>query len=121
MAKRSRQEKKHGAKAQSAAQSNAQEAKAISDNVSKPGFDKAQRKEVQKAIEAGIAQYKRQFNNKQRNYDKQAKKAIKALDEIESNEPEIQQDTQAHYSMLTPWVLLLLSWLGFGVYLFKSV
>lgn len=118
MARRSRQEKKHGAKAKQGEANLASEAQAIAANVSKPSFDKAQRKEVQKAIEAGIAQYKRQFNAKQRSYDKQAKKAMKALDQAQQQPVEDEAEVEFRSTAGLAWGLLALSWLFFlGVYL----
>lgn len=124
MAKRSRQEKK--SKTEKNLKITPQihdEALAITNNVVKVSFTKQQRKEVQKAIEEGIAQFKRQYAAKQRDYNKQGKKTINSLkgNLIDSSAAKNALSPIANSGFglqWLPWVLLGLSWLCFLFFIF---
>ena len=111
MANRSRQEKKNKpAKAQLSEQAQT-DAQAITDQVSKPSFNKQQRKEVHQAIQQGIERYKQQHSAKARNVDKQRKKYTKQLASTEIVDQEVAGSSQLAVAL--PWLLLVLSWCGF--------
>ncbi len=118
MSNRSRQEKKSktGNTPRVAVRGH-DEAVAITQNVVKPAHTKQQRKEIQKAIEAGIAQYKREFKAKQRDYNKQGRKAIASLNQTQSDTADVDSIEAPSKKHLLPWILLGLSWLGFAVYI----
>jgi len=111
MANRSRQEKKNKPpKAKLSEQAQA-DASAIADQVSKPSFNKQQRKEVHQAIQQGIERYKQQHSAKARNVDKQRKKYTKQLASPEVVEQELASPSKL--VIILPWLLLVLSWCGF--------
>ena len=118
MAKRSRQEKKSktGNKPKLTGQTH-EEALAITNNVVKPGYTKQQRKEIQKAIEAGIAQFKREYGAKQRDYNKQGKKAIASLNSEKADVVDVADVNAVFNIAYLPWILLVLSWLAFAAFL----
>lgn len=119
MAKRSRQEKKSkSANKPKISVEMANDASRITKNVSKPSFDKQQRKEIQKAIEAGIAQYRREYSAKQRTQDKQAKKSSTTISESEAEKS--QNTGQTGLLSYLPWGLLFLSWGIFAAYIFAN-
>ena len=114
MANRSRAQKK--SKVNNKAKLSEQEkaaALAIVEDVSKPGFNKQQRKEVQQAIEQGIERYKRQHKAKARDVDKALKK--------QKNKPVVEavNEPGAEKPFYLPWALLALSWLGFAIYFMR--
>lgn len=120
MAKRSRQEKK--SKVANNSKKTPQEkvklspqAKAdalhIVNDVSKPSFNKQQRKEVQQAIELGIERYRREHKAKARDVDKLLKKAKSAA--VIETAPA--KDAKNDYSGKLAWGLLILSWVAFLV------
>ena len=119
MARRSRQEKKqknHNKIKLSDAERGA--ADAITNEVSKPSFNKQQRKEIQTAIEQGIARYKREHKSKARDYDKALKQQLK---QYQSGDDDVEtlSDKEPPKTLLSylPWLLLVISWAGFVVYL----
>lgn len=81
----------------------------------KPGQTKEQTKLIAQGIQKGIEQYKKQHKAKVREQDKQRKKRTAAVDE-QLAPGEWAVATTSRGSWL-PWLLLILSWLGFGVYL----
>jgi hypothetical protein len=83
----------------------------------RPGQSKEQTKLIAQGIQKGIDLYKKQQKERAREQDKQAKKATKAkTTETQSDRP-VESETRC--SKL-PWILLSLSWLGFGGYLVVS-
>lgn len=90
----------------------------------RPGQTKEQTKLIAQGIEKGIALYKKQQKEKSRQADKAKKKAQK----LKASEPdalELEMDdntTQSSHSLTTrlPWVLLVVSWIGFIVYIIST-
>ncbi len=109
MAKRSRQEKKQKARL---SEKEKNDASAITQDVSKPSFDKQQRREVQQAIELGIERYKRQHKSKARDFDKAQKKQKKQL--VVTDVKALPEKKRIFNGL--PWALLVISWLGFIVF-----
>lgn len=97
-----------------------QEAMNIAKATQKPGQTKEQTKLIAQGVEKGIALYKKQQKEKQRNADKERKKIQKQKSQ-QVAEPVVQHaadDTQTSgHSGWLPWVLLVLSWIGFAAYL----
>ncbi|MCE9677770.1 DUF2956 domain-containing protein [Shewanella sp. AS1] len=83
----------------------------------KPGQSKEQTKLIAQGIEKGIAEYKKQQKSKARDRDKARKSELKAkqrhLPESDSGSDHAEQPSTSRL----PWLLLLLSWIGFALYL----
>lgn len=93
----------------------------IAKGTHKKGQSKEQTKLIAQGIEKGIAEYKKQQSKKSRERDKdrkqQAKQKQRSTDELNGlDEPEELKDANK-----LPWLLLGLSWLGFGSFLFFGV
>ncbi|MCG3730913.1 DUF2956 domain-containing protein [Vibrio cincinnatiensis] len=98
-----------------------QEAMSIAKATQKPGQTKEQTKLIAQGIEKGIALYKKQQKEKNRQADKARKKLLK------DKSPSANEDDNTHltnhsvtatsrYLILLPWALLLASWLGFAAF-----
>ncbi|MFD2177229.1 DUF2956 domain-containing protein [Veronia pacifica] len=103
-----------------------EEAKKMALATQKPGQTKEQTKLIAQGIEKGIALYKKQHKAKVRERDKERKKQTKQKNtekSVDDQSPTPQPENAlpaAKTSVLSgilPWSLLLLSWLGFGVYI----
>ncbi len=81
----------------------------------KAGQTKEQTKLIAQGIRKGIAEYKQQQGKKSREMDKQRKQKTKQQ-ENESTET-VDQTSTTDSTKILPWILLLLSWLGFAGYL----
>ncbi|MFC3024347.1 DUF2956 domain-containing protein [Vibrio zhugei] len=94
-----------------------QEAMRMAKATQKPGQTKEQTKLIAQGIEHGIALYKKQQKEKKRQADKAKKKQI--VTETSPMTPEINLDKDIPKSQIRwlPWMLLLVSWLGFITYL----
>ena len=80
----------------------------------KIGQTKEQTKLIAQGIEKGIAEYKKQQGKKLREIDKQRKQKIKHQ---KNESTQIVEEAPTNHSMKPlPWVLLVLSWLGFAAY-----
>ena len=87
------------------------EAMAMAKGIQKPAQTKEQTKLVTQGIQKGIELYKKQQKSKARELDKLLKKAKQP--QIETSITE--EGKEPHTSPKLPWVLLLISWLGFAV------
>jgi len=85
----------------------------------KPGQTKEQTKLIAQGIEKGIAQYKKQQKAKARELDRQRKKVKSAASAVETDSVSDTAETTQSGAKL-PWILLLVSWLGFAAYLFQQ-
>ncbi len=101
-----------------------QEAMTIAKATQKPGQTKEQTKLIAQGIEKGIALYKKQQKEKNRQADKAKKKVQKAkqLQQQESEDPLSTEDSSASTTpnRFLPWLLLAVSWIGFAVYWFMN-
>jgi len=89
------------------------EAQKLANHIQKPGQTKEQTRLIAQGIQKGIDLYKRQQKAKARELDKKLKKAAQSKpEEALPIEPEV--SAPAAKAGL-PWLLLGLSWLGFGV------
>lgn len=87
----------------------------IARGTQRPGQTKEQTKLITQGIQKGIAQYKKQQSEKARELDKKHKKAAASNHTNKlpaDNKPEPVSDK----SNILPWVLLILSWIGFVAY-----
>ena len=88
-----------------------EEAVTIAKGIQKPGQSKEQTKLVAQGIQKGIELYKKQHKEKSRELDKKLRKAKEVKPEINEND-----DSNLPSSTSTnrlPWLLLVVSWLGF--------
>ncbi len=87
----------------------------------RPGQTKEQTKLIAQGIQKGIEQYKKQQKEKSRELNKKIKKVSGQISEHQKaaahTEPAAQEVVYRQHGL--PWVLLLLSWLGFAWYLFS--
>ncbi len=88
----------------------------IARGTQRPGQTKEQTKLIAQGIQKGIDQYKKQQSVKARELDKRLKKAH--VSNI-SNKPSTNNtpESVAVKSNNLPWVLLIISWLGFAAYI----
>ena len=87
----------------------------IARGTQKPGQTKEQTKLIAQGIQKGIEQYKKKHKEKSRDLDKKLKKASSML------KPELAIVNPVKSGMvkpsILPWILLILSWLGFIAYI----
>lgn len=94
-----------------------EEAMAIARGTQKPGQTKDQTRLIAQGIQKGIELYKKQQASKKRELDRKIKKVAITV----SPEPasvEVAADMGPGQGNKLAWVLLFLSWLGFGIYFF---
>ena len=98
------------------------EAMKIAKATQKPGQSKEQTKLIAQGIEKGIALYKKQQKVKARDRDKERKKQIKVKNAGEQSQQAAREVVVSHsdstHTSSLPWVLLVLSWLGFAAFYF---
>lgn len=81
-----------------------------------PGQTKEQTRLIAQGIQKGIEQYRRQESAKVRELDKLRKKTQQ---QVPASQPEVRvEERVVDRQHWLPWVLLLLSWLGFGLTVF---
>ena len=88
----------------------------IARGTQRPGQTKEQTKLIARGIQKGIDQYKKQQSGKARELDKRLKKThVSSI----SNKPSTDKTLEpvAVKSNNLPWVLLIISWLGFAAYI----
>ncbi|WP_339670990.1 DUF2956 family protein [Dasania marina] len=96
----------------------------ITSGVVPVSFTKQQRKEVQQAIEKGMATVRTQAKVNSRERDKKVKQLQKQLSDAQQvnkasdSLPETSKKLTA--ASLTPWILLFASWAGFAVFSMRS-
>ena len=96
------------------------EAMKIARGTQRPGQTKEQTRLIAQGIQKGIDQYKKQQKAKARELDKKLKKVSAAAPASAYPEPVNQQpviEQQPSSMGALPWVLLVLSWIGFAIYL----
>jgi len=88
------------------------EAMKIARGTQRPGQTKEQTKLIARGIQKGIDQYKKQQNAKARELDRKRKKA--AADKSSHSSAGSAAEPADIKSNKLPWVLLIISWLGFA-------
>ncbi|PCH97942.1 MAG: hypothetical protein COB83_00550 [Gammaproteobacteria bacterium] len=92
-----------------------EQAMKVAKGIQRPSQTKEQTKLISQGIEKGIAEYKKQQNKKSREQDKKRKVNLKSR----VDKPEVVELSNLETDRL-PWVLLVLSWIGFvSWYLFN--
>jgi len=92
-----------------------EDASKIALGIQKPGQTKEQTKLIAQGIQKGIELYKKKHNEKTRELDKKLKKASVSKSLHESSTDNTAESTTVKHNKL-PWILLVLSWLGFVTY-----
>jgi len=89
----------------------------IARGTQKPGQTKEQTKLVAQGVQKGIEEYKKRQNAKARELDKKLKKAAASgTSDIRLADDNV--EPAAVKNNILPWVLLMISWLGFAAYIF---
>ena len=87
----------------------------IARGTQRPGQTKEQTKLIAQGIQKGINQYKKQQSVKARELDKRLKKAADSNISKKSSTDKRHEKVAVKSNNL-PWVLLIISWLGFAAY-----
>lgn len=86
----------------------------------RPGQTKEQTKLISQGIQKGIEQYKKQHKAKSRELDKKLSKATATRHGPVVHADNVVEPVTVKNNSL-PWILLIMSWIGFVVYLYFSV
>lgn len=92
-----------------------EDAQKIARGTQRPGQTKEQTKLIAQGIQKGIEQYKKKQSHKARELDKKLNKASASHSSAEAENDGVSRLAVVKRSKL-PWILLVLSWLGFVVY-----
>ena len=92
------------------------EALKIAKGTQRPGQTKEQTRLIAQGIEKGIAEYRKNEKSKARERDKARKKQARAKRVEDAAEQTVASEDQK--TNVLPWVLLLVSWIGFGLFVF---
>jgi Flp pilus assembly protein TadB len=84
----------------------------------KPGQTKEQTKLIAQGIEKGISEYKKQQNKKSRTRDKERKAQVKIKQANQANAETTGSSEPKPSANYLPWLLLVISWVGFSLYTF---
>jgi len=87
----------------------------IARGTQKPGQTKEQTKLIAQGIQKGIELYKKKQNEKARELDKKLNKVSALRSSLEASTEHV-VETEVVKTNKLPWVLLVLSWLGFVAY-----
>jgi hypothetical protein len=104
-------------KKQTASPETQSEAMKMAKGTQRPGQTKEQTRLIAQGIQKGIDQYKKQYKAKSREFDKRVKKT--QLKTSPANEIKFQKQTIYRQHWL-PWLLLVLTWLGGGLYFYLT-
>lgn len=96
-----------------------EEAVRIAKATQRPGQTKEQTKLIAQGIQKGIDQYKKQQKERSRELSRRLKKAGSQPLPAEGDEHAVEEIVIYRQHWL-PWVLLVLTWLGWAVYVFIS-
>ena len=92
-----------------------EEAARVAKSMQRPGQTKDQTRLIANGIQKGIEQYKKQHKTKSRELDKRLKQSQKRFNSMSEVESESDIVYRQHW---LPWTLVVLSWLGGGLYLY---
>ncbi len=96
-----------------------EEALTIAKRIQRPSQTKEQTKLIAQGIQQGIDLYKRQQKEKARELSKQRKKIAKRKPAETEQENLEMAEIIVYQQHWLPWVLLVLTWLGIGIYFFR--
>jgi hypothetical protein len=94
-----------------------EDAMKIARGIQRPGQTKEQTKLIAQGIQKGIDQYKKKHNVKVRELDKKLKIVANNRDSNKTSTDNAFEPVVVRSNNL-PWVLLIISWLGFAAYIF---
>lgn len=94
-----------------------EEALKIAKSIQRPSQTKEQTKLIAQGIQQGIDLYKRQQKEKARELSKQRKKLAKQKETLAEQDNADMTEIIVYQQHWLPWVLLVLTWLGIGIYL----
>jgi hypothetical protein len=98
-----------------------EEALKLAKATQRPAQTKEQTKLIAQGIQKGMDLYKKQQKEKARELNKRLKKASAQKEgSTDTDEPEIEEIIIYRQHWL-PWVLLILSWIGMGIYFFFNL
>ncbi|MCF6252230.1 MAG: DUF2956 domain-containing protein [Methylococcaceae bacterium] len=86
----------------------------------RPGQTKEQTKLIAQGIQKGIDHYKKQQKSRSRELNKKIHKLSRPEDTSTEKTEKITVENIIYKQSVLPWVLLIISWLGFVAYLFKG-
>lgn len=92
-----------------------EQAMKVAKGTQRPNQTKEQTKLISQGIEKGITEYKKQQNKKARERDKVRKAKLNAPVE----KPELIEVTNSDNNRV-PWILLVISWIGFASWYFYN-
>ena len=93
----------------------------VAKGTQKKGQTKEQTKLIAQGIEKGISEYKKQQSKKSRERDKDRKQQVKQKQRAAQELDELGEANEIHSTDKLPWILLVLSWLGFISYLLVNL
>ncbi len=88
----------------------------VAKGTQKKALNKEQTKLITQGIEKGIAEYKKQQAKKTREIDKQRKQKVKQQAKVLLESATPVDTAEVNNRQWLPWLLLLVSWLGFVMY-----
>lgn len=94
-----------------------EEASKIAKSIQRPAQTKEQTKLIAQGIQQGIDLYKRQQKEKARELNKQRKKIANQKAQFIEQDNDEPQGIIVYRQHWLPWVLLIVTWLGVGIYL----
>jgi hypothetical protein len=96
------------------------EALSIAEGTQRPGQTKDQTKLIAQGIQRGIDLYKKQHKTKARELDRKLRRTDHAS--AETAHPETHRQEVVRYRVAwLPWTLLVVTWIGIGLYVMVSV
>jgi len=93
-----------------------EEALRIAKSIQRPAQTKEQTKLIAQGIQQGIDLYKRQQKEKARELNKQRKKMANQKAQFSEQENDEPQEFIVYRQHWLPWVLLIVTWFGIGIY-----
>jgi len=96
-----------------------EEALKLAKSTLRPAQTKEQTRLIAQGIQNGIDLYKRQQKEKAREINKRLKKAAKQKNEAVDSEETEHETVIIYRQHWLPWLLLVISWLGMGIYYFR--
>lgn len=98
-----------------------EEALKLAKAIQRPAQTKEQTRLIAQGIQQGIDLYKKQQKEKAREVNKRLKKAAKQKKGSDDNNESDVEGIIIYRQHWLPWALLILSWLGMGIYFFLSL
>lgn len=97
-----------------------EESMKLAKSIQRPAQTKEQTKLITQGIQQWIDLYKKQQKEKARELNKRLKKTTKKINEPVDSDDFEQETIIIYRQHWLPWILLVISWLGIGIYYFRS-